>query len=333
LDKTKPFEISKQSVLAAYKRVKTSGGSAGIDGQTIEDFERDLKDNLYKLWNRMSSGSYFPSNVKRVAIPKSDGGERILGIPTVVDRIAQMVVKIYLEPELDKQFHQDSYGYRPGKSALEAIGVARKRCWQYDWVLDLDIRGFFDNLDHALLMRAVRTHTQSKWILLYIERWLEGSSKGTPQGGVISPLLANLYLHYAFDMWMQREQTQIPFERYADDIICHCRSERQAQDLKARIGERLQACGLELHPRKTRIIYCRDQNRRRKGRYPDEKFNFLGYTFQPRRAKGPKGNFFVGFLPGVSRKAIKAFNQKLHKLRIHLRTEMSDLPPKKRTRF
>ncbi len=323
LEKTKSFEISKDLVFEAYKRVKSNGGSGGIDGQTISSFEEDLKDNLYRLWNRMSSGSYFPLGVRRVSIPKNDGSERILGIPTVVDRIAQTVVKMSLEPDLNKHFHVDSFGYRPGKSALEAVGVARKRCWEYDWVLDLDICGFFDNLDHALLMRAVHKHTDCKWILLYIERWLAGSEKGTPQGGVISPLLANLFLHYAFDLWMQREQPEVPFERYADDMICHCRSEQQAKRLKSAIEARLKACGLALHSKKTRIVYCRDQNRQRKDRYPDESFNFLGYRFQARRAKGRQCDVFVGFLPGVSPEAMKRFNQKLHKLRIHCRSDRS----------
>ncbi|WP_202819973.1 group II intron reverse transcriptase/maturase, partial [Calderihabitans maritimus] len=213
MNKAKPFNISKSEIWEAYQQVKANQGAAGVDGQTIAEFEKDLGNNLYKLWNRMSSGSYFPPPVKRVEIPKDGGGTRPLGIPAVADRIAQTVVKRRLEPELEKVFHQDSYGYRPGKSAIEAVGVARQRCWKFNWVLDLDIKGFFDNIDHGLLMRAVRKHTDCKWILLYIERWLkapvqledgrmERRDKGTPQGGVISPLLANLFLHYAFDMWM-----------------------------------------------------------------------------------------------------------------------------------
>ncbi len=223
LNQTKPFEISKNGVMNAYKVVKANKGAAGIDEQTIQEFEGNLKDNLYKLWNRMSSGSYFPPSVKRVEIPKGDGGMRPLGIPTVADRVAQQVVKQRLEPELEKYFHTDSYGYRPGKSAIEAVGEARKRCWRYNWVLDLDIKGFFDNIDHELLMEAVRWHTDEKWVLLYIERWLKAPvvmadgtqshpDKGTPQGGVISPLLANLFLHYAFDKWMDRENSGMPFE-------------------------------------------------------------------------------------------------------------------------
>ena len=235
MNKAKPFCISKWEVWEAYKRVKADKGAAGVDGQSIAKFEEDLKNNLFKIWNRMSSGSYFPPPVRRVDIPKDNEGTRPLGIPTVADRIAMTVAKRYLEPILEEHFHPDSYGYRPEKSAIEAVAVARQRCWRYDWVLDLDIKGFFDSIDHDLLLRAVRKQTDCKWVLLYIERWLkapvqleDGSlihrEKGTPQGGVISPLLANLFLHYAFDKWMQRQYPQIPFERYADDGICHCQS-------------------------------------------------------------------------------------------------------------
>ena len=229
MDKAKPFSIPKREVWEAFKRVKANQGAAGVDGQSILEFEADLSRNLYKLWNRLSSGSYFPPPVKRVTIPKRDGGgERALGIPTVADRVAQEVARRYLEPILEPVFHADSYGYRPGKSAIDAVRKARERCWRYDYVLDLDIRSFFDNLDWALLLKAVRHHTDCAWVLLYIERWLKAPvrmedgrivprSAGTPQGGVISPLLANLFLHYAFDMWMAREFLHIPFERYADD--------------------------------------------------------------------------------------------------------------------
>ncbi len=228
MGKAKPFSISKQVVWDAFKRVKANGGAAGVDGVSIAEFEKNLKGNLYKLWNRMSSGSYFPPPVRTVEIPKDSGGKRPLGIPTVSDRIAQMVVKLYLEPKVESHFHSDSYGYRPSKSAIEAVGVARQRCWRYDWVIDLDIKGFFDNLNHDLVMRAVRKHTDCKWILLYIERWLKAPAqmedgtlvnrdKGTPQGGVASPLLANLFLHYAFDEWMKSNYPTFPFERYADD--------------------------------------------------------------------------------------------------------------------
>jgi RNA-directed DNA polymerase len=301
VSEVKPFNVSKQVVWEAYERVKANGGSAGVDSETIEEFERNLKDNLYKLWNRMSSGAYFPPPVRMVEIPKDNGGKRRLGIPTVADRIAQTVVKMYLEPLVEPYFHEDSYGYRPGKSAVEAVGVARKRCWRHDWVLDLDIKGFFDNLDWALTLRAVRKYTDSRWVLLYIERWLKAPaqledgtlverSKGTPQGGVISPLLANIFLHLAFDMWMRKEHPDMPFERYADDIVAHCKTEEQARALKQSIERRLAQCKLEAHPEKTKIAYCKDDDRR--GRYPNEKFDFLGYTFRPRRSKNRWGKYF-----------------------------------------
>ena len=326
LNKARPFGISKRVVWEAYKRVKANQGAAGVDGKSIAEFERNRTHNLYKLWNRMSSGSYFPPPVRTVEIPKSDGGKRALGIPTVTDRIAQMVVKIYLEPLVEPHFHQDSYGYRPGKSAVQAVGVARQRCWRSDWVLDLDIKGFFDNLDHALLMRAVRKHTDCRWIILYIGRWLtapmqltDGSlverDKGTPQGGVISPLLANLFLHYAFDAWMQRNYPTILFERYADDVIVHCKSERQALWLRTTVARRLAQCKLELHPEKTKIVYCKDGERT--GTYPNESFDFLGFGFRPRGAKSHLGKLFVSFLPAVSKKATNSIRSVIRGWRLH----------------
>lgn len=310
---TRPFNISKQTVWEAYKRVRANNGSAGIDDQSVLEFAKDLKDNLYKLWNRMSSGSYFPPPVKSVEIPKEGGGVRALGIPTVSDRIAQMVVKMAFEPEVEPQFHKDSYGYRPGKSAHQAIGVARQRCWRSDFVIDVDIKGFFDNLNHELMMKAVRKHTQCKWVILYIERWLKAPlqeengliierDKGTPQGGVISPLLANLYLHYAFDLWIVREYRHIPFERYADDIIIHAKNEKQAKLLLARLQERLNQCYLELHPQKTKIVYCKDADRT--DDYPNISFTFLGFEFRPRSAKNKYGKLFCNFLPAISRQAL-----------------------------
>ena len=330
LSKTKPFDISKWKVWEAYERIKANGGSAGVDEESIEEFEKNLKNNLYKLWNRMSSGSYFPPPVRRVEIPKRDGGRRPLGIPTVTDRIAQMVVKLFLEPLLEPHFHQDSYGYRPNRSAIQAVGVARERCWRYDWVLDLDIKGFFDNIDHNLLMRAVKKHTDIKWIILYIERWLkapvqlqdgtlEKREKGTPQGGVVSPLLANLFLHYALDEWMRRKHPNIPFERYADDAIVHCKSESQANYIRAQIRQRLAQCKLELHPEKTKIVYCKDDDRR--GNYPNEKFDFLGYTFRPRRSKNRWGKYFINFSPAVSNRACKDLRQTVRDWRLHLRSD------------
>ena len=330
LDQAKPFDIPKRWVWDAYKRVKSNWGAAGVDDQSIEAFEEDLSNNLYKLWNRLSSGSYFPPPVKRVEIQKRGGGVRPLGIPTVSDRIAQTVVKSYLEPELEKVFHPDSYGYRSGKSALDAVGVARKRCWRYNWVLNLDLQAYFDTISHDLLMRAVRKHTDCRWVVLYIERWLkapvqlpdgslEPREMGSPQGSVVSPLLANLFLHYAFDRWMSVHYSSIPFERYADDILCHCRSEAQARELWTALERRFAECGLKLHPDKTTIVYCKDDDRR--GNYPNEKFDFLGYTFRPRRSKNRWGKDFVNFTPGISNDAAKAIRQTIGRWRLHCRID------------
>lgn len=332
MSKAKPFGISKRVVWDAYKRVKANKGGAGVDCESMEGFEKNLKDNLYKIWNRMSSGAYLPPPVRTVTIPKANGGERKLGIPTVGDRVAQTVVKMQLEAVVEKEFHQDSYGYRPGKSAIEAVGTARQRCWSYDWVLDLDVKGFFDNLDHDLVMRAVRRYTDCQWVLLYVERWLKAPSqledgtlvareKGTPQGGVVSPLLANIFMHLAFDTWMQKQHPGVPFERYADDVIVHCETEAQAQMVWLSIARRLAQCKLELHPEKTKIVYCKDDNRR--GSYPNEKFDFLGYTFRPRRSKSRQGKFFIGFTPAVSGKAAKAMRRTMREWRLHLRSDKS----------
>ena len=334
MEQAKPFVISKQEVWQAYKQVKANRGAAGVDGETIEQFEQNLSKNLYRLWNRLSSGSYMPSPVRRVEIPKSDGKMRPLGIPTVADRIAQMVVKNILEPQLEPEFHPDSYGYRPKRSAHQAVGRARQRCQCIDWVVDLDIKGFFDNIDHALLMKAVRKHTDCRWVLLYIERWLTAPvqmmdgelvvnvGKGTPQGGVISPLLANLFLHYVFDRWMDKYFPDLPFERYADDVICHCFSKAQAKMLLREVQRRLAECKLELHPEKSKIVYCKDEARR--GHYPVSKFDFLGYEFRPRWVRNSqRGTIFARFTPAVSPKASKAMRQTIRSWRLHLKTTLS----------
>ena len=330
MDKAKSWSIPKRFVWDAYKRVKANRGAAGVDDQTIEEFERDLANNLYKLWNRMSSGSYFPPPVKRVNIEKRGGGIRPLGIPTVSDRIAQAVVKGYLEPELEKHFHPDSYGYRPSKSALDAVGVARERCWRYAWVLDLDIKSYFDTISHELLLRAVRKHTDCPWVLLYIERWLkapvqledgtlEPRERGTPQGSVISPLLSNLFLHYTFDRWMARNYPDIPFERFADDALCHCVSEAQAKILKEALEKRFAECGLQLHPEKTKVVYCKDDDRR--GNSKNESFDFLGYSFRARRSKNRFGKFFVNFSPAVSNAATKAIREEIRRWQLRCRID------------
>ncbi|XXY13659.1 group II intron reverse transcriptase/maturase [Sorangium sp. So ce216] len=325
MPEAKPYNIPKQLVWDAYQRVKANRGAAGVDGESLAMFEKDLKGNLYKVWNRMSSGSYFPPPVRLVEIPKDNGGTRPLGIPTVGDRVAQTAVKMVLDPLVEPVFHPDSYGYRPGRSALAAVAVARKRCWNADWIIDLDIKGFFDALVHELVERAVAHHTDIPWIRLYIARWLrapvqkpdgtlEQRTRGTPQGGVVSPLLANLFLHYAFDHWMQRTFPSVPFERYADDAIVHCRSERQARTVLEAIRRRFEQCGLELHPMKTRIVYCKDDDRR--GEYEHVAFDFLGYTFQPRRAKNRWGKYFVSFLPAMSTKAAKAIRKRIREWRM-----------------
>lgn len=322
MDKAKPFCISKHEVWEAYKQVKGNRGAAGVDRQSMAEFEEDLKNNLYRIWNRMSSGSYVPPPVLRVDIPKAGGGTRPLGIPTVSDRIAQMVVKRYLEPIVEPVFHEDSYGYRPGRSAHQALSAARQRCWRYAWVLDLDIKGFFNNIDWELLMRAVRRHTDCAWVLLYIERWLKAPvcmpdgalvhpDKGTPQGSVVSPILANLFLHYVFDRWMQKHHPEVPFERYADDAICHCKSEAHARSLKQDLEARMAECLLELHPEKTQIVYCKDANRR--GTYPICQFDFLGYTFRARSALNRMGKLFASFTPAVSNKAATAMRQDMRR--------------------
>lgn len=329
-ESAKSFPISKRQVWEAYKRVKANKGAAGVDGQTIEQFEEDLSNNLYKLWNRLASGSYIPRAVRRVEIPKPDGGTRPLGIPTIADRIAQTVVKQHLEPELEEHFHEDSYGYRPGKSARQALDRARRRCWDYAWVVDLDIKGFFDTIDHALLMRALERHTSDRWVLLYVRRWLEAPVEladcqtqvrtlGTPQGGVISPLLANLFLHYVFDMWMRRHHSDVPFERYADDGLCHCRTREQAEAVLAGLTQRFADCGLTLHPLKTRLVYCKDDDRR--SDYPETKFDFLGFTFRARRSKNRWGKLFVNFSPGMSAKAGKRIRQDIRGWRLHMRSD------------
>ena len=332
MKKAKSFEISKVVVVEAWKQVKANQGAAGVDKESIADFEKDLKDNLYKIWNRMSSGSYFPPPVRLVEIPKDNGRKRPLGIPTVSDRVAQMVGNLHFEPMVEPHFHEDSYGYRPNKSAIQAVGVTRKRCWRYDWVLEFDIKGLFDNIDHELLMRAVRKHTDSKWILLYIERWLkvpfqkaDGTlierMKGTPQGGVVSPVLSNLFLHYVFDVWMKRNYPELPFCRYADDGIVHCRTKSGALALKEALEARFRECKLELHPEKTRIVYCKDSKRREE--HPSIRFDFLGFTFRSRLSKTREGKYFVNFSPAVSNKAGKEMRQKSRRWNLQLRSDKS----------
>lgn len=325
----KPFEISKRQVMEAYKHVKAKHGAGGTDGVDFTEFEKDLKNNLYKIWNRMSSGCYFPAAVRGVEIPKKDGKKRLLGIPTISDRIAQMVVRMNFEPQVEPIFCDDSYGYRPNRSALDAVGAARMRCWKMPWVIDLDIKGLFDNIDHELMMKAVRKHTDCKWVILYIERFLkapivmpDGTVQeritGTPQGGVISPVLANLFMHYAFDWWMKRKHLHNPWERYADDAVIHCRTEEEAKALLVKLDKRMAECRLELHPQKTQIVYCRsDVNPEH---HEHESFDFLGYTFRRRMVKSKNGNFFNSFTPAVSKGASQHLRDSIREIRRNHKT-------------
>jgi group II intron reverse transcriptase/maturase len=308
-------------------------GAPGVDKETIAEFEKNLAGNLYKIWNRLASGSYFPPPVKAVAIPKKNGGERILGVPTVADRVAQTVAKHFLEPVLEPIFLPDSYGYRPRKSALDAIEATRERCWRYDWVLEFDIKAMFDAIDHALLVKALEKHTTCKWLTLYVKRWLtaplqreDGTTverdRGTPQGGVVSPILSNLFMHYTFDAWMGRNYPDLPWCRYADDGLVHCRTEAEALAVKAALQARLAACGLEMHPDKTKVVYCKDSNR--KGSYPNTKFDFLGYEFRARGARAQAKNIiFASFSPAVSDKSLKSMRARVRALNLRNQTHLS----------
>ncbi|MDM4719570.1 group II intron reverse transcriptase/maturase [Micromonospora sp. WMMA1363] len=323
----KSHDIPKRLVWAAWLKVKGNGGAAGADGVTIEQFEERLTDNLYRLWNRMSSGSYFPGPVRAVEIPKK-GGTRILGIPNVVDRVAQTAAVLVLEPEVEKVFHDDSYGYRPGRSPVDAVRVCRQRCFKKDWVVDLDVKAFFDSVPWELMLKAVARHAAQPWVMLYVQRWLKAPmlmpdgtlacrTKGTPQGGPISPLIANIFLHYGFDTWMSREFPGVGFERFADDVVVHCVTERQAHQMRQAIDRRFADIGLQVHPDKTRIVYCKDDRRRLD--YGQVTFTFCGYAFRPRKTF-VRGKSRTGFLPAVAPGKLADMSRKVASWRLHRRT-------------
>jgi RNA-directed DNA polymerase len=329
----KPFAIPKPMVWEAYRRVAANKGAPGVDGQALEQFEADLRDNLYRIWNRMSSGSYFPPPVRAVEIPKPHGGGvRVLGVPTIADRVAQTVVAMHLGERAEPRFHRDSYGYRPSRSAHDALAACRARCWKYDWIIDLDVQKFFDTVPWDLIVRAVEAVTDARWVLLYVKRWLAAPlqhpdgviverDKGTPQGSAVSPILANLFMHYAFDQWMARNFPGCPFERYADDAVVHCVNKRQAEAVLAAIAARMQEVGLTLHPDKTKVVYCKDGKRRAKHEHTS--FTFLGFAFRTRGARRKDGSRFTSFLPAISPEALKARGAELRAMRIHRRTTLS----------
>lgn len=330
----KPFEISKWAVREAWEKVRANKGAPGVDGVTLEEFEKDLSGNLYKIWNRMSSGSYFPPPVRAVQIPKPGGvGTRVLGVPTVADRVAQTVVARVLEKAAEPRFHPDSYGYRPKRGALDAVGTCRERCWKSDWVIDLDIRAFFDSVPWDLVLKAVVSVCDLSWVALYVTRWLKAPlqradgtlverERGTPQGSAVSPVLANLFLHYAFDLWLSREFPGVTFERYVDDAVIHCVTEAQAQQVLGALGERMREVGLELHPDKTRIVYCKDA--KRGGSHEHTSFTFLGYTFRARPVRLRSGKMRTGFNPAISKDALNRCTSEVRSWRLHRGTHRSE---------
>jgi RNA-directed DNA polymerase len=319
----KTVPITFKMVVDAYGKVKKGGKATGIDEESWQVFDKDAQGNLYVIWNRLSSGSYHPSAVREKEIPKKDGTMRKLGIPTLRDRIAQCVVKDYMEKRIDQKFHQQSYGYRPMKSSRQAIEQVRRNCMQKDWVIDLDISKFFDEIDHELLMKAVEAMTEEKWVRMYVKRWLEMKAqdkegmqhdrqgKGTPQGGVISPLLANIFLHFALDKWLDKYYPQISFVRYADDMVIHGNTKQEADELLQAIRARLQQVKLRLNEKKTQIVYCKDY--RRKQKHEKVQFGFLGFSYQPRESKSKYGGgaSFAAFTAEISKDNQKKIREQI----------------------
>ena len=332
--KSTTVPITKVMVKEAYRKVKANKGSAGVDEESLEEFQSDLLNNLYTLWNRLSSGSYIPKPVKEVTIPKANGSKRILGIPTVSDRIAQQVIKAYLEPRLEAEFLNNSYGYRPLKSAHDAVASVRENVRHYAWVVDMDIKSFFDEVNHELLMKALDCHVKENWVKMYIKRWLEVASqkqdgtlitkegKGTPQGGVISPLLSNLYLHYVLDKWFEKHYPHVAFVRYADDVILHCRNEEEAKQTLEAMRHRLQECKLRLNEEKTKIVYCQDYRRQKRKDYR-KKFDFLGFTFKPQPAVSKRGGLFLGYGCGISQVSETRIVKGWKEQKFHLRSPLT----------
>ena len=321
--KTVPIEY--YDVAKAYQKVRKGGKAVGIDQQSWADFDKEPERNLYVIWNRLASGSYHPQPVREVEIPKKDGSKRKLGIPTLRDRIAQQVVKDYMEKRIDKLFHENSYGYRPLKSAHQAIEQVRQNTFGFDWVLDMDISKFFDEVDHDLTLKAVSHVMEEKWVLMYVERWLKmpvqkqdgtvepKQGKGTPQGGVISPLLANLYLHFAMDKWLSNHYHTVRFVRYADDVVIHCSTHQQAEQVKEALINRLAEVKLKVNESKTHIAYCKDY--RRKESHEKVKFEFLGFSYQPRARKSKRdGKNFMAFTAEISQTNKKRIIQTIREL-------------------
>ncbi len=320
----KTVPVSYHMVVEAYRKVKQGGKAAGIDQESWADFEgKQVERELYVIWNRMASGSYFPQVLREVEILKKDGKMRKLGIPTIRDRIAQEVVKKYMEQRIDERFHPNSYGYRPLKSSRQAIEQVRQNCLKLDWVIDMDITKFFDEINHELLLKAVDAMELENWIRMYVQRWLQmkvvkadgtmydRGNKGTPQGGVISPLLANLFLHYGLDKWLEKNYPQIRFVRYADDAVVHCKDKSEAEQLLSAIRERMKQIGLSLNEEKTRIVYCKDY--RRKQNHEHVQFGFLGFSYQPRQTK-LKGNRFMAFTAEISKDNQKKIREKIREI-------------------
>jgi len=326
---TKTQPISKEQVWASWKRIKQGGKGVGVDNIASAEIVKNPRKYLYPLWNRLASGSYFPPPVREVSIPKGEDKVRRLGIPTVIDRVAQDVIRQELEVIAEPLFHPSSFGYRPGKSQHDAIEQCAKNCWERWYVVDIDIKGFFDHIDHDHMMRILRKFTDKRHILLYCERWLKAPARteegedrdrneGSPQGGVISPLLSNIFLHEVFDSWMQQHHSIMVFERYADDIIIHTRSIEQSAFILDKVRERFKQYALELNEEKTKIVYCyRTARFHKESKDVPVSFDFLGFTFKPRKCSRSDGQRFWGFRPSISMKSRKRIIGEIKKLAIH----------------